>query len=96
MNPIGVALLFIVVVIVIICTVINNAHNKHLIESGKGDYYVKIAASGKGTVYHALHCNRSRGAYMVTLAEAESKYYAPCSSCGGRPSIRLKSESSTS
>lgn len=65
-----------------------DSHNRKLVDAGEADYFVKIAASGKGTTYHSLACNRSRGAVIVPLKTAQSERYAPCSSCGGKPTIR--------
>jgi hypothetical protein len=89
-SEVGVVLVIVVVLVFAIANGISNARDTHAIESGKSDYFVKIAASGKGSTYHALSCNRSRGAVMITLAEARAKGYAPCSSCGGKASVRPK------
>lgn len=91
MSEVGVFIVIVVVVVFAVGNGISKARDGRLIESGKADYFVKVAASGKGSTYHALACNRSRGAVMLTLAEAQAKHYAPCASCGGKPSIRLKS-----
>lgn len=90
MNEVGVFLVIVVVIAVVVVGSISKAQDDRAIQSGKADYYVKIAASGKGSTYHALSCNRSRGAVMVTLAYAQAKHYAPCSSCGGKPTVRMK------
>lgn len=95
MNEIGVALVIVFVIVFAIASAISNANDKHLIDTGQADYFVKVAASGKGTTYHSLACNRIRGGYMLTLADARSKLYAPCASCGGKPSVRRIDKSAT-
>jgi hypothetical protein len=87
-NDVGVALLILVFIVVGVVSVIVKAWNAHLVNSNQADYFVKIAASGKGSTYHALSCNRSRGAVMLTLAAAQARGYAPCASCGGTASVR--------
>lgn len=90
MSEVGVVLVILFVIVIAIVGGISNARDASAIASGKSDYFVKIAASGKGSTYHALSCNRSRGAVMIPLADARAKGYAPCSSCGGKASVRPK------
>lgn len=86
----GGVIVILFVIVIVIAAIINSVRQQHLIDSGQAEYVVKVAASGKGTTYHALSCNRCRGGYMLTLEEARSKRYAPCASCGGKATVRRK------
>lgn len=64
-------------------------HREKLIKDGKAAYFVKIAASGKGSVYHKLSCGRCLAYYEITETEARNRGYAPCSVCGGKATFRM-------
>lgn len=85
--------IFLAIVIVII-GVSNDARRARLVRDGKATYFVAIAASGKGQVYHSLTCRTSTACVMVTLEEAQRKLYRPCRTCGGRGAIKLLDGSS--
>lgn len=87
MNALGVVLVLIFAIVGGIWWIVVTIHNNHLIATGQAKLLVKIAASGQGKTYHAPRCNRCRSGHYVTVAEAQSKYYAPCSSCGGHPEV---------
>lgn len=90
MNEVGVVLAILIFFIFAILSFIAKMREEHLIETGQAEHIVKIAASGRGTTYHSPSCNRCRGGVILTLAEAQAKYYARCASCGGKPSLRRK------
>ena len=58
------------------------------IEEGKAAYFVKIAASGKGGVYHSPSCGKCRSNVLITENQAQNQGYAPCSVCGGNGEFR--------
>ncbi len=62
-----------------------------MIQQGKADMYVKIAASGKGGTYHNPSCGKCRSLSRLTLVQANMQGYVPCSVCGGEPQFYLKS-----
>lgn len=88
MGVIAGVCIFLAVVIVII-GVSNDARRARLVREGKATYFVAIAASGKGQVYHSLTCRTSTPCVMLKLDEAQRKLYRPCRTCGGRGTIRL-------
>jgi formylmethanofuran dehydrogenase subunit E len=54
-----------------------------LVAKGKAAYFVKIAPSGKGSVYHNLSCGRCDSYLYITETQAINKGYYSCSVCGG-------------
>ena len=54
-----------------------------MIRSGKASYYVKIAASGNGGVYHHPSCGKCRSLSRITTKKAIEQGYVACSVCGG-------------
>ncbi len=52
-----------------------DAHTKKLIQEGKAAYFVKIAMSGNGSVYHGLTCGKCVGGTVITETEAISAGY---------------------
>lgn len=88
MNLIIIAVFIVVLPIVIVVSVITNARHKKLIQEGKGDYFVKIAASGKGGVYHKPSCGKCRSNYSIPETQARNQGYVPCSVCGGHGVFR--------
>lgn len=85
MHAGGTALVVLFIIIGVIWAACIKARQQHLVEKGLGKYMVKVAASGKGKTYHAPHCNRCRGAIVMTLEQAQKNGYNRCSFCGGRP-----------
>lgn len=59
-------------------------NNGRKVAQGIGDWYVVVAPSGKGTVYHHKSCKRVRAVTAIPLSDAQDMGYHPCSSCGGR------------
>jgi hypothetical protein len=64
-------------------------HEARLVAEGKAAYFVKVAASGKGSVYHSMNCNKCIAWQLLTKEEARTKGYAPCATCGGRGQFRM-------
>ena len=62
---------------------------KEMIDAKKGDFYVKIAASGKGGVYHSPSCGKCKSLTYLPLSVAKNQGYVPCSICGGAPFFHL-------
>jgi hypothetical protein len=62
--------------------------NAKLIREGKAAYFVKVAPSGKGNVYHNPSCGRCRSNLLIRIDTAENEGYLPCSICGGRGMFR--------
>jgi len=84
MNLIIIAIFIVAVPLVIIKTIMVNGWHKKLIQEGKGDYFVKIAASGKGGVYHKPSCGKCRSNNFIPQTQARNQGYVPCSICGGQ------------
>lgn len=87
MNAAGIALVILFAGIGGIIWIGVTIYNNHLVATGQAKYLVKIAASGQGKTYHSPRCNRCRSGHYITATEAQSKYYAPCGSCGGHPQL---------
>jgi hypothetical protein len=93
MVAIGLSCLFVSLIIVVI-GVTNDARRAKLVREGKATYFVGIAASGKGQVYHSFRCGTNTLCVVLPLAEAQAKGYRACATCGGRGTIRLLDGSS--
>lgn len=88
MVVIGAVCFFFAVVIAII-GMCNDARRERLVREGKAAYFVKVAASGKGQVYHSLQCGSRAECIRLTIDAARDGLYRPCAKCGGRGTIRL-------
>lgn len=58
-------------------------YEEDCIREGKGAYFVKVASSGKGKVFHSPSCNKCRNESLITIQSAREQGYNPCSTCGG-------------
>lgn len=63
-----------------------------MIAAGKAGMFVKIAASGRSTVYHNPHCGKCRSRTRLAIDTALARGYVPCSNCGGQPEFLLLSD----
>lgn len=88
MLVVGLVCLFLSLIIVLI-GVTNDARRARLVREGKAAYFVRISASGKGQVYHSFNCGTNTVCVALPLADARSKGYRACATCGGRGTIRL-------
>lgn len=88
MAVIGLACLLVSLVIVVIGAT-NDARRTRLVREGKATYFVRIAASGKSQVYYSFHCGTNTACVALPLAEAQSKGYRACATCGGCGTVRL-------
>jgi len=93
MVVIGVVCLILSLIIVVI-GITNDARRARLVREGKATYFVRIAASGKGKVYHSFRCGTNTVCRTLPLAEAQLKGYRACATCGGSGTIRLLDGSS--
>jgi hypothetical protein len=66
-------------------------HRAELVKAGKAAYFVKVAASGKGSVYHSMSCRKCIAWHETTEEEARRRGYPPCATCGGRGQFRILS-----
>jgi uncharacterized protein YxeA len=76
-------LLLIIIILAFIISLLIKANEKRKVEMGKGNYFVVVAPSGRGTVYHSKNCRRVRAYVAIPEREALRKGYHPCASCGG-------------
>lgn len=53
------------------------------VSSNIGAYWVKVAESGNGKVFHAENCGRCRSTKLIPIQNAREQGYLPCSTCGG-------------
>ena len=83
--------LFILFILVglIIYGILRSSQRAELVKEGKADYFVKVAASGKGSVYHGMNCRKCIAWHEMTSSEAMRRGYPPCATCGGRGQFRL-------
>lgn len=92
------AIIFICVVLIVFMLVLglwNDARRTQLVHEGKATYFVRIAASGKGQVYHSYYrCASKVACVPVTLSAARERGYRPCATCRGEAAIRLLDGSS--
>lgn len=66
-----------------------SSQRNELVKQGKAAYFVKVAASGKGGVYHSMSCRKCIAWQEMTLEEARRRGYPPCATCGGRGAFRV-------
>jgi transcription elongation factor Elf1 len=86
-HGVEIVLVVLFVVIGIVWVKWTDARQARLVEKGQGRYVVKVAGSGKGRTYHAPHCNRCKGAIVMTLEQAQQGGYNRCKFCGGTPAF---------
>ena len=84
------------ILFIIACVVVFNIwlslHRSKLVKEGKADYFVKVAASGKGSVYHKLSCGKCTSWHELTVTEAQQRGYPPCATCGGYGKFKILSQ----
>ena len=90
MSEVGVAILIFCLIAGGVLAAIISMYRTHLVETGRAEYLVKIAASGHGKTYHSPSCNRCKSGHLLTVTQAQSQFYSPCASCGGRPGFVRK------
>lgn len=81
-------------VLIAIIGMMNDARRERLVQEGKAAYFVRIAASGKGQVYHSYKCGTNVACIGLAIDDARSKGYRPCATCGGRGTIKMLDGSS--
>jgi len=69
--------------------VLRTVYRANLVKNGKADYFVKVAASGKGSVYHKMSCGKCTSWYEMAEKEAQRRGYPPCATCGGYGTFKL-------
>ncbi|MEI7796438.1 MAG: hypothetical protein WCI06_07350 [Methylococcaceae bacterium] len=84
MNLFIIAIVLVLLPFIVIAGHFENKKRERLIQEGKGDYFVKIAASGKGGVYHKPSCGKCRSNNLISQTQARNQGYVPCSICGGQ------------
>ena len=99
MGALGILLIPIAIVVLVVVGIAEDrkrkrrlAWEREMVAEGKAGYYVKVAASGRGTVYHHPSCGRCRSKRLKRIEGAEAAAYLPCSVCGGSPQFYLNSE----
>ena len=92
MGVLVVCFILVAVFVGVIASNRRRAWEQKMIAEGKGAYYVKVAASNRGSVYHDPSCSRCRSTTVMTPGEAREAGYLPCSVCGGSPKFYLESD----
>ena len=73
--------------------VLDKKAKEEALRNGTGSYYVKIAASGRGAVYHHPECGRCRSTSVLEVSDAKALGYVLCGVCGGEPQFILNRDS---
>ena len=84
-----IVLLFLVLGGLIVYGMSLSSHRANLVKEGKAAYFVKVAASGKGGVYHGMGCGKCIAWQEMTVSDAQRRGYPPCATCGGRGKFKL-------